>query len=498
MRTSRSSKRCSERLFAALAWAAACGASVGFAQSAPTQSSDAAGRFGGRLNGAALDAHASLERREHRSVVAGERRARFLEHYAQADGAQRERARKLLEAARPAGASTGWQPNAALLRRAEAALQDRAEGAADAELERFDALAGALDLVAIPGAFELREQEPTAPVTVRVALLSDTQARDCEFALQWIDTARRHVHARKEPVDARGFAGQGFDMYLRAPLCEPGACWLYGRIAPRGEAPFAVRTAEIRVDAIERLDARLAALRERSLGDHPGYVRLGELLTSLIVRGARRSASLGGADLLAALESWSEAGPAAGSPVPIEAVEASAGSAERWLWSYSPSATPRRALALFAGPDEPADAPFAGAVGLEWMRWAERSATQLFAVNAPTEPGELEALLERLRAWSGGLEFGVVVRDDAWRAFSLGLATLSGQPFDLWVVNVSTPAQAYGALLAGCPGLLVAPGPAPDARPGLEWVEGERLPLIEEALLPAHVEAWFTRRESAR
>jgi hypothetical protein len=32
----------------------------------------------------------------------------------------------------------------------------------------------------------------------------------------------------------------------------------------------------------------------------------------------------------------------------------------------------------------------------------------------------------------------------------------------------------------------------------LEWVEGARLPLVEEALLPAHVEAWFTRRESAR
>lgn len=493
MRTSRSSKRCSDSLLASLAWAT-CGAGVAFAQSEAPQPE----KFGGRLEGAALEAHTLLERKEHRSVVACERRTRFLEHYAQADGAQRERALELLEAARPAGASTGWQPSAALLRRAEALLQDRAESATDAELERFDALAGALDLLAIPGAFELREKEPTAPVTVRVALLADTQARDCEFVLQWIDTARRHVHARREPVDARGFAGQGFDMYVRAPLSEPGACWLYGRISPRGEAPFAVRTAEIRVDAIERLDARLAALRERSLGEHPGYVRLGELLTSLIVRGARRSASLGGADLLAALEAWSEAGPAAGSPVPIEAVGTSAGGAERWLWSYSPSGTPRRALALFAGPDEPADAPFAGAVGLEWMRWAERSATQLFAVNAPTEPGELEALLARLRAWSGGLEFGVVVRDDAWRAFSLGLATLSGRPFDVWIVNVSTPAKAYGDLLAACPGLLVAPGPAPAARAGLEWVEGERLPLIEEALLPAHVEAWFTRRESAR
>jgi hypothetical protein len=492
MRTSRSSKRCSDSLFAALAWVATCG--VGVAQSEQPQPE----KFGGRLEGAALEAHALLERKEHLSVVACERRTRFLEHYAQADSARRERALELLEAARPAGASTGWQPSAALLRRAEALLQDRAESATDAELERFDALAGALDLVAIPGAFELREKEPTTPVTVRVTLLSAAQARDCEFVLEWIDSARRQVHARKEPVDARGFAGQGFDMFLRAPLCEPGACWLYGRIAPRGVAPFAVRTAEIRVDAIERLDARLAALRERSLGDHPGYVRLGELLTSLIVRGARRSASLGGADVLAALETWSESGPAPGSPVPIEALETAPGGAERWLWSYSPSATPRRALALFAGPDEPADAPFAGAAGLEWMRWAERSATQLFAVNAPTEPGELETLLARLRAWSGGLEFGVVVRDDAWRAFSLGLATLSGQPFGAWIVNVSTPASTHGALLAGCPGLLVAPGPAPAARPGLEWVEGARLPLIEEALLPAHVEAWFTRRESVR
>jgi len=498
MRTSRSSKRCSDAFFAALAWLTTLGVGAGVAQTDGSQPKELTSSRGGGAGSQTFDAHARRERLDHVRVVDNERRARFVEHYAQADAPQRERARKLLEAARPAGASTGWQPSAALLRRAEAALQARTEAASDAELERFDALAGLLDLVAIPGAFETREQAPTTPITVRVALLADAQARDCEFVLQWIDPKRQHSHARKEPVDARAFAGAGFDMFVRAPLCETGACWLYGRIEPRGVAPFAVRTPEIRVDAIERLDARLAALRERSLGDHPGYVHLAEMLTSLIVRGARRSASLGGADLLAALESWSESGPAPGSPVPIEALPSSEGADERWLWSYSPSAPPRRALALFAGPDEPADAPLAGAAGLEWMRWAERSGTHLFALNTPSNPGELEVLLKRLREWSGGLEFGVLVRDDAWRAFSLGLATLSGQPFDVWIVNVATPASTHGELLAACPGLLIAPGPAPAPRPGLEWVEGERVPLLEEPLLPAHVEAWFTRRESAR
>jgi hypothetical protein len=439
-----------------------------------------------------------VRQEEHRLVLASERIARFLQHYANADAGARSAARERLEAARPKAASAHWIPGLDSLRQIESVLAGDAAALDDTSGSKLDALAGALDLIAVPGAFELSDGELTEPVTVRVVRAWGAHSAAVELTLNWFDTAGACVRARREQVDAAAFGPRGFPMYVRAPATAAGRCKLFGhlRLSPSDE--YASVIPEVRVDAVENLRSRLAALRARELDGHPGYDRLRELTTRLLVTGLRGSVALGGGDLLLALEGWSEAGPPSGIAVPIELSFRGARGVEHWLWSYSPAREPRIAVLFLAHSGETPDQMLSGPSGEAWLDWAEVNGAQLFATHIPPQSADVAPLLERLRQWSGGLELVAVARGDALGALTSGVGALEQPPFDAWIASTAAPAAAASKLFPPLEALLLAPGPAPESSARVEWVEGERIWLLNEPEFFSRASTWLTRRLERR
>ncbi len=439
-----------------------------------------------------------VRQEEHRLVLASERIARFLRHYANADADARAAARVRLEAARPKAASAHWIPGLESLREIESVLAGDGAVLADANDSKLDALAGALDLIAVPGAFELSDAELKEPVTVRVVRAWGSHSASVELTLNWFDAAGRSVQARREHVDAAAFGPRGFPMYVRAPATAAGRCHLFGHIRLSPNDEYASVIPEVRVDAVANLRSRLAALRARELDGHPGYDRLRELTTRLLVTGLRGSVALGGGDLLLALEGWSEAGPPAGLAVPIELSFRDTRGVEHWLWSYSPAREPRLAVLFLAHSGETPDQILSGPSGEAWLDWAEQQGAQLFATHIPPQSADVLPLLERLRQWSGELELVAVARGDALGALTGGLGALDHPPFDAWIASTAAPAATASKLFPSREALLLAPRPAPEASERLEWVEGERIWLLNEPEFFARASAWLTGRLERR
>jgi hypothetical protein len=435
---------------------------------------------------------------EHRVVLASERIARFLLHYSKAADSARAAARERLEAARPKAASAHWIPGLDSLREVESVLAGDAAAVDEPGSARLDAFAGSIDLIAIPGAFEIAKAELTEPITVRVVRAWGQNSATVEFTLNWLDTAGERVQARRESVEAGAFTPRGFPMYVRAPATVAGRCHLFGQLRLSATDAYAAVVPEVRVDAVENLRARLDALRERKLDGHPGYDRLRELTTRLLVTGLRGSVALGGGDLLLALESWREAGPPAGLAVPIELSFRDTRGVEHWLWSYSPAREPRLAVLFLAHSGETPDQIFAGPAGEAWQGWAEANGAQLFATHIPPQSADVAPLLERLREWSGGLELVAVARGDALGTLTSGVGALERPPFDAWIASTAAPAEAASKLFPALDGLVVAPGPAPQAPGRVEWLEGERIWLLNEPAFFSRATAWLARRLERR
>lgn len=475
MRTNRSSKRCSEFTLASLVALAVCG---------PAAAQD--------------DALAERVRQdEHRLVLQGERVSRLLERLARADAPTRELVVASLEAARPQDASVHWTPGLDLLRRAEGLLDPVAEEV-DPQWEALDRLAGSLDLIAAPGAFEVRAGELTEPLIVHVVRAWGSESANVDLALEWLDPSGERSAARREPVAAEAFGPSGFPMYLRAPGGGAGRRQLFGHISRRPGGKFAALVPGIRVDAVENLRARLEALRARERIEQPGYRRLEALLSRLLVAGQRGSTALGGGEMLLALERWTSDGPPRGLLVPLERSSEGTRGPEQWLWSYSPQREPERALAFIAHSGETAEQVFSGELGDAWLEYAERSGTQLLATHAPNSVAQLAPLLARLREWTGRLELVLVTRGDSLAALGIAGVNAGEPPFDAWVAFTSVPAANCAALFPGSPSLVIAPGPAAPARAGLEWIEGDRLWFLGEPSLLAHVSSWLERRAQSR
>lgn len=487
MRRSRSSKRCCEFARAALAVCALGAAALSQGDDARAEPEAAARRE--RLARARLD--------EHRATLLGERMTHFLERLAHADEAAARAIFERLEAARPAGASAHWSPSLDVLRRAEGVIDPAVDGA-DPHWESLDRLAGALDLVVVPGAFELAAGELSEPITVQVSRAWGSEAFEAELTLEWISASGERSHARREPIASAAIGPRPFPMYLRAPTTLAGRCHLTGQLARRPSGRFAARLPAVRADAIEGLRTRLEALRQRERVDQPGYRRLEELLSRLLVSGLRGSSALGGGDMLLALERWTEAGPPRGLLVPLELSFEEERGVEHWLWSYSPEREPERVVAFLAHSGESAEQVFAGELGAAWLDFAERSGTQLLATRLPRAPALAAQGLARLREWTGALELVVVARGDALTALSPSAAGAQDPACDAWVALTSVPAASCDLARSARPGLLIAPAPAPSARETVEWREGARLWFLGEPRLREQLADWLGRRAQSR
>ncbi len=434
---------------------------------------------------------------EHRAVLQGERVTQFLERLAHADEAAAQAILERLEAARPKGASPHWMPTLDLLRRAEGVIEPAVDGA-DAHWDSLDRLAGALDLVVVPGAFEIVNDGLTEPITVHVSRAWGSDAFEAELALEWVDAAGQRSHARREAIAAAAIGPTAFAMYLRAPATAAGRCHLMGQLARRPSGPFAARLPAVRVDAIENLRARLEALRQRERIDQPGYRRLEELLSRLLIAGLRGSTALGGGEMLLALERWGIDGPPSSLLVPLELSFEDERGAEHWLWSYSPAREPERAIAFLAHSAESAEQVFAGELGAGWFEFAEQSGTQLLATRLPRSPALAAQGVERLREWTGALELIVVARGDALTALSPSATGAAGPACDAWVALTSIPAASCDLARSPRKGLLIAPAPAPSTTETVEWREGARLWFAGEPGLRAQIADWLGRRTQSR
>ncbi len=436
------------------------------------------------LSPAVLDAAAW---KEHDACVRSERQQRFVAHYLRAQPERRERAAAALAAARPVGASPNWAPSLEALRRVETELSSGAVP----ERAELDQLASALDLSVAPGAFHARTEGLGDPLVVRVRRVHPVDVReDFWLELRWLASDGSELPARREPIGLRAVNEQGFDMYVRGPL-GPAAPWrLFGVVTrpDRPEEGFAL--AEVRVDSVQDVRARLEAALARPRSSQPGFGRVASLARRLVSTGRRASAALAGEQLLRTLESWPEAGAPTGVPVPLELGWREANGVEHWIWTYGPAGEPTRALAICSPESEAEDHVFAGPLGELWRDYAERTGTQLFALHLPAQPKEAAEVLARLGEWIEDRPLFALARGEATarleRAFLAADAPkLAGVVLCGPLVARSDP-ERYG----GLPQLLVGPQGASVVHALRRGVEAGGIVILDDLTLPAHVDAW--------
>lgn len=441
---------------------------------------------------------ASVE--QHRACVVSERMLRFLRHFELSSADQRRLVIAALTAHKPASAGGGWIPPLDVLRRVESLVADSSgAGHDEAVVRELDQLAGALDLTAIPGAFECAAEGLGDPITVRVTRLYDADpSGDFVMELHWRARDGSDLRARREAVAASAISESGFEMYVRSPLSTPAPWSLYGLVGRPQSGELAGGIAEIRVDAVADLRARMATVLSKALPDQPGVGHLQACLARLMAQGRRVSAALGAGEMLGALEAWSSDGVPPGIPVPLEPAFRDAQQGEHWVWTFGPSTTPERGIAVLSASFEASDHSFGGIVGERWLECAERTRSQLFAFHLPSDVKAIPALLARIDQWLEHRPLFVVARGETLARLELGLRASEVDVVDGVVISGVFSAIRPSSVLAPRPRLVVAPGAARDvADAAYSGVDGAAFALLNDLELPLHVERWLAARAAA-
>ena len=395
--------------------------------------------------------------RAHAQVLFAERAAAFFAAFDAAEPARREAAAEYLAGARSERAPAGAWP---VLDDVAAATR-RLAGAGDDALARF---ADTLDLQVVPGAFAPAREGRGEALTVRVYRAGKVEPDgDLRLSLHWIAPDGAETRARTEPIGARAFATPGFQMYVRAPLSEPGVWRLVPEVERDGRT---ARGVGVEVACVAALEARVAALRG------PCRERLGALLEL----GMRPLAAEG----LEALLARCEEGADAATPGFVPA-----------------GAAPRTVLAFLALPGEAPGGFLLGPVGARWRELARRAALALVALPPEPDGAALDAALADL---------GIAERPERVVLVARGVAatTLALQPAATELADAFVETGPFGAppaSLAGAPTLIVrdaeaGAAPAAPAR-DVTTVPGARTSFLSEPLLPARVEAWLSSPDPA-
>ncbi|HVS09628.1 MAG TPA: hypothetical protein VMS76_07110, partial [Planctomycetota bacterium] len=234
----------------------------------------------------------------HQEVAESLRRVEFLGAWERAGEAGRARALGVLESLRQAGAGSVAPPSFEALARARRALEREPDPAQErSDLRR---LADALDLIAVPGAFEPAAEGPGQALTVLVRRLYRTGTHaGVELSLVWIAPSGEEHAARREPVEAAALEGDAFPMYLRAPLSEPGLWHLVPVVERDG---VALRGSPVPVECVERLGERLERALESARDPETPEGHLALALADLRLLGARTLAALRPSEALELLE----------------------------------------------------------------------------------------------------------------------------------------------------------------------------------------------------
>jgi len=486
-------------LSGALSAAAIAGAALALAVFGST----AGAQTSAQTNGLSAAIPNQTDTETHKRVVLAERVANFMREYAAASEDARKRVDTLIEKARPVGAGVMWYPGFDVFAHA---LRDLRRGpkpsAAENQAVRdeFDEVAAAFDLVVVPGCFAPRSEGVGEALTVRVRTLFPAfAAKDFTCALEWLGADGVAQPARRETIESAVLRENGFEMFIHAPLSKPGWWTLRANVARDGDPTVPGTSAPVAIQCVNDLEARFKAASERAVADQPGRARLLRGIDLLRLHGLRSSACLSAESELFAAETWTDAGPPVGVPVPLEIAFTDGMAVSHWMWSIRPPAETARTILLLAPAAEAPDAVFAGAIGAEWIKVAGRHDAELFSTHLPLDATLMEAMLGRVRERAKG-ELLIVARGDAFGRLQAALyVKRQTPPFDAIVISSNIVGQDPSTVLAGVTRLLVAPGDttkSSDKTGTLTWVEGSWLPLLNEPRLPRLVDDWLTARDA--
>jgi len=307
------------------------------------------------------------------------------------------------------------------------------------------------------------------------------------------------VQARREPATPSAFEGDGFEMYVRPPVSQPGAWRLQVELELDGKH---ARGVAVPVPCLAEPGEAVGLARERLDGEGPAR-ELARGLLATARSGARLPAGLAPAETLELLHDPRGARPGP-RPRPLELGFRDRDGRERWTWGWMPVEPPHAVLVLLVPSHQPPQVVLEGVLGPRWRATAKDLSALLLSASLPraaTDAEELAACLERLHALAvelvGEVPVVLVARGDALEAVQRGLASTSA-PFAA-LIGVTPRGGPPAAASAGPPSLLVAAdGPAEvTALEGSTWwVGGEREVLLDDPLLPALATGWLPSRLS--
>ena len=234
--------------------------------------------FTALLGAASFSSQASLDELTHslRSERIEHMRARYLE----ADLTCREAALSILRRTRSAANPKGSELGLDVVDLAIQALDQARGGGSSPE----EALAGALSLRVVPGAFEARDEGLGEATVVQVWRTRDVAIEgDQVLSLYWIGPGGEELRARREVMPMEFLRAGSLEMFIRPPVASPGPWQLACEV---GVGEGAARGLAVRVDCVSDLARRRAALAElpviKSRGQAPS-----DALEELCDRGLR-------------------------------------------------------------------------------------------------------------------------------------------------------------------------------------------------------------------
>lgn len=358
----------------------------------------------GRAPWAAPAASLELPPKVHGANLRAELVEAFFVAWGAADETRRDAVRELFAELVSPGAPAELLPSLGAIQVATAVL----EGAPSVDLLGEDAAAVlalqalSLDLRVRPGLVEAKRTGRPASLTVDLAPLYELRSSlDVDLSLVWIGPAGEELVARTEPIGARAFSVQGFQMFVRAPLVEPGLWHLVPELRPRVEDPDAQPGAML-----------LAPVRGRPVpvpivAPEPGVAGLVQRLGDAALTGGRSA-------LVALLETGERLAP---SPYQLASDWLESGLVQPQVPAGLPDPDTAPVLLLVEPRDRAGGPSFAGTVGGAWLEAARSSGRHLVA-TAPVGAGESPRVTEACASF-GDRDVTLVVFGDAILATQL-------------------------------------------------------------------------------